>query len=335
MQRRSFMSLGKTVMLFGLGDLGSWVLESLIHQYGVSRIITVDKRERWGFLRTQGAAALAGNLGHYKTIMFEKCDVFDINRTAELLNKYKPDLVYSSLALVSPQMTRFLPPDIHKKIHKISGGHLIPWQLPLIIKLMRAVKESGITAPVINNSWPDIVNPMLWRHGLGPLVGAGNLANRVAFLRRIISVKENIPIPEITIYHIAEHVIGTMGPVTGIPYFLKIMIGDKDITDKYEAKSLLAETIFSGLPAGEAALIVRPTVASCAVRVIMAILNDTNELTHAPGPNGLIGGYPVRLSSKGADIILPRELTLEQAVKINEDAEKFDGIEKIKDEFHF
>ena len=64
----------------------------------------------------------------------------------------------------------------------------------------------------------------------------------------------------------------------------------------------------------------------------MAMLNDTNEYTQAPSPNGLIGGYPVRLSGKGAKVILPKELTLEQAIKINEEGEKFDGVEKIKDD---
>jgi len=74
------------------------------------------------------------------------------------------------------------------------------------------------------------------------------------------------------------------------------------------------------------------TIAASAVKNMMAIIKDTNEHTHAPAPNGLIGGYPVRLSAKGAEVILPKELTLEQAIKINEDAEKSDGIEKIKDD---
>ena len=40
----------------------------------------------------------------------------------------------------------------------------------------------------------------------------------------------------------------------------------------------------------------------------------------------------MRLSAKGAEVILPQELTLEQAIKINEDGEKFDGVEQIKDD---
>ena len=73
-------------------------------------------------------------------------------------------------------------------------------------------------------------------------------------------------------------------------------------------------------------------IAASAVKNMMAILEDTNEYTHASSPNGLIGGYPVRLSAKGAEIVLPEQVALDQAIKINESAERFDGVEKIKEE---
>jgi hypothetical protein len=75
-----------------------------------------------------------------------------------------------------------------------------------------------------------------------------------------------------------------------------------------------------------------PQVASSAVKNILAIINDTNEITHAPGPQGLPGGYPVRLSAKGAEVIVPAGLTLKEAIHINEEAQKFDGIERIEED---
>ena len=64
----------------------------------------------------------------------------------------------------------------------------------------------------------------------------------------------------------------------------------------------------------------------------MHMLRDTNKLTTAPAPNGMFGGYPVRLGAGGPQVVLPEELTMEQALKINVEAEKFDGIEMIKDD---
>ena len=67
-------------------------------------------------------------------------------------------------------------------------------------------------------------------------------------------------------------------------------------------------------------------VAASSLKNIMAIFNDTGELTHAPGPQGLEGGYPVRLSRKRAEVIPPKGITLEEARILMLDAQQYDGI---------
>jgi len=136
---------------------------------------------------------------------------------------------------------------------------------------------------------------------------------------------------EINVYFIAEHVVNVMGTRTGIPYFLRVMIGDKDITSKYDVHSL-TDRLMGECPREWYSWVRHPEVASSAVKNIMAILNDTNEFTHAPGPNGLIGGYPIRIGARGIEIELPEGITMEQAIKINVDDCKYEGIEEIKDD---
>jgi hypothetical protein len=68
------------------------------------------------------------------------------------------------------------------------------------------------------------------------------------------------------------------------------------------------------------------------VRNIRAIINDSNEFAHAPGPNGLPGGYPIRISANGVEVVLPGDVTLEEAVKINLDGLRREGVEEIKDD---
>jgi len=87
------MAPGNTVMIFGLGDLGGWVLEFLARRVGVSTIIGCDKRKDWGSKKINVAASGAGAEGYDKTMVFEECDVFDTDRTAELIKKYEPDLI--------------------------------------------------------------------------------------------------------------------------------------------------------------------------------------------------------------------------------------------------
>lgn len=325
------MSVGNTVMLFGVGDLGGWVLEFLARREGVSTIIACDKREDWGSRKVNAAACSAGMEGHCKTLVFEQCDLFDIDRTAELINKYNPDLIYASLAIMSWAVAPYFPHDVHEDFKKMASTQL-PMHLTLPYKLMQAVKKSDSNAVCLNNSWPDLVNPVLWKGGFKMLVGSGNLDNTASEIRRKISVKENVPMSDVTLYFVAEHVAFVMGTRTGVPYFLKIVIGDKDVTSKYDTDSLISDRLMAPYPAEWISWIIHPEVAGSAVKHIMAILNDTNELTHAPGPNGLIGGYPIRLSAKGVKVELPQELTLEQAIKINADGARFEGVEEIKDD---
>jgi hypothetical protein len=59
-------------------------------------------------------------------------------------------------------------------------------------------------------------------------------------------------------------------------------------------------------------------------------LRDTGLLTHAPGPQGLPGGYPVRLNASGAEVVLPAGVTMEQALTYAEAGQRRDGIERIE-----
>lgn len=42
--------------------------------------------------------------------------------------------------------------------------------------------------------------------------------------------------------------------------------------------------------------------------------------------------YPIRVSAKGVEVILPEEIKLEEAIRINNEALKYDGLEEIKDD---
>ena len=171
--------MGNTVMIVGLGDLGGWVLEFLARCEGVSTIITADLREDWGIRKTDTVAIGAAQQGYNKTMKFYKCDVRDIDRTAELLKTINPDLVYSDVALSSWVVQSELvskvslsSPDIVEKWPKVAGARA-PLQVVLVSKLMQAIKKSGITAHVLNNSFRSVnsfdqtVNLRTTRHDKG------------------------------------------------------------------------------------------------------------------------------------------------------------------------
>jgi hypothetical protein len=72
--------------------------------------------------------------------------------------------------------------------------------------------------------------------------------------------------------------------------------------------------------------------ASSFLKHVLAVYYDTGEVhTCVAGAAGLPGAYPSRLSEEGAEVVLPG-ISLEEAVRINEDGGRIDGIEKIKDD---
>ena len=318
-----------TVMMFGIGSLGGWVLELLARSPGISTIITCGRQEGSASMKTECAAIGAGQEGYSKVIKFEKCDVNDIDSTAELIKRYNPDVIYSALALLAWGDWNPISHAIGAKFERALVC-LMPTHAALTSKLMKARKKAGITAPVINNSYPDCVNRVLWLNGLGPLVGAGNLDICVGEIRRKLSILESVPMRDVTVYLIAGHAIVSQGTRTGMPFFFKAMVGDKNITDKHDIHALISDSLFRATPADKARWLNEPYIAASAVRNIKAIINDTNEFAHSPGPNGLPGGYPMRIGARGVEVVLPKEVTLEEAVKINLDGLKYDGVEEIK-----
>lgn len=325
------MKLNKTVMMFGIGSLGGWVLEFLARSPGVSTIITCDRQEGLSSMKTECAAIGAGQEGYSKVIKFEKCDVNDTDATAALIRKYNPSVIYSAMTLLAWADWNPISRAMGARFEKALVC-LLPAQVVLVAKLMQAVKKAGSSAAVINNSYPDCVNRVLWLNGLGPLVGGGNLDINVGEVRRKLSVAENVPMGEVTVYLIAGHAIVSQGTRTGMPFFFKAMAGDRNITPKYDVHALLSDSLFRATPADQARWVNEPYIAASAVRNIKAIINDTNEFAHAPGPNGLPGGYPIRIGAKAVELALPREVTIEQAVKINLDGLKYDGVEEIKED---
>jgi predicted RNA-binding protein with TRAM domain len=203
--------------------------------------------------------------------------------------------------------------------------------LTLTHKLMQAVRKSGMTPHVVSTSYPDAVNCILSKIGLAPTVGVGNFDLLIPRIKKAVSDKLLVPMNNVSVFMLGHHYhdvrVEEFGSTGGAPYFLRILVGDQDVTEDVNAEKMLLTPIPTPPLTGS-----DPQVASSAVKNILAIVNDTGELTHAPGPQGLPGGYPVRLSAQGAQVVVPEGLTLEEAVHINEEAQKHDGIERIEDD---
>lgn len=319
------------IFVIGLGALGTSVLQQLARTPGISKIVAADIDEKRGKEVVDNTISGAAISGFYPDIRFVKIDLFDVEGTTELLKEVEPSLIFNATTLASWWFPHLLPTEIGRKVLEAGLGPWVPCHLTLTYKLMQAVKKSGLDVPVANASYNDAVAPILSKVGLTPTVGGGNLDLLVPKIKKVVSEKLKVPMREVTVFLLAHHaVITTVGKA---PFRYKILIRDKNVTGKFTAEEIRRaipplyriEERWVGAP-------LQYDIAASFVKNMLAVYFDTNELSHAPGPRGLPGGFPVRINAKGVEVVLPEELTLDDAIKINEEAARFDGIEKIKDD---
>ena len=323
------------IMLIGIGELGGIVLEFMSRIPGICEIVTADANADWGLRKTNSAIEGASYMGLYPNIKFYLIDLLNIEKTAELLKKINPTVICNGTTLQSWWVVNELPPEVNAKIYKDKCA-IGPWtamHLALTSKLMKAVKMSGIDTYVVNTSYPDATNPSLGRIGLAPTAGVGNMDLAVPYIQKAASEILNVPMKNVGVELIAHHYHAyywcRYGTGFEVPSYLRVYVGKEDVTDQLgDMKQFIAELPKRGMrPAGRHGQFV---VAGSCLKNIMAIFNDTGEITHAPGPQGLEGGYPVRLSRKGAEVVLPKGLTLRQAREFNLEGQRHDGIQEIK-----
>lgn len=294
------------------------------------KVVGTDVNEKKGRAEVEESLQIAHNLGYYPDFSFTKMDLFNIEESAETLGKIKPKVICSFASLGAWWVTRLLSDEDYKKIGPL--GPWLPNHLTLTYKLMQAVKMSGLDIKVVNAAYPDATNVVLGKLGLAPVCGGGNMDIGVHRLKRLVARDLGVPFQAVTVYGVGHHGIFYTKRYDG-PFWVKIIADGQDITKQYPNQKLMemyhkagyADSVqFEGAPVDQ----MRTAVSF--LNNVLAIYYDTKKLqVCVPGPNGLPGAYPARLSAEGAEVVLPG-ITLEEAIRINEDSGKLDGIEKIK-----
>jgi hypothetical protein len=323
------------IMILGQGVLGGDVLDFLL-QSGANIEIAVGARTPDKALhRVNLARYTAMNLGFSPAVDIHPIDLMDIEATAERLLQIKPDIIFNATTLHSWWVITKLPPEAFRRLDEGRGGIWTPMHQVLIRRLMKAVRLADLKAVVVNASYPDVVNASLAAEGLAPAVGIGNIANAVPGIRFAAAHMLAVPPASIEIRFFAHHYLSYRMPSTGgtdgAPYHLSIYANGLEVPrediDHAELFSLVAGRFrrVKGL-AGQS------VTASSATAMLLALARRKGEVVHAPGPLGLVGGYPVRVSADGLLVDLPAKLTLDDAIAVNRECQRYDGIKSVDDD---
>jgi hypothetical protein len=317
-----------------MGDLGGHVLEMLARAPGSRRIITADINEEWAYRKTNIAAFGASQLGHYPDLEFTKIDLYNVEQSADIISKYKPEIIYSAVSLQSWWVINTLPQEVFEELDIARFGPWLPMHLILVYKLMQAVRLTGLDIKVINSAFPDACHNILDKIGLAPTIGIGNVANPVPAIRCAIAhqLGKKMEAVEVLFFaqHFVSHYLPRFGNSGGAPYHLSIRVDGRDVTKEVDIDAAFAEipTRFRRAGGRDGQIL----TASSAAAITLAMADDNGAILHAPAPQGLPGGYPVRVTGKGGEVILPEGLTIEDAIRINEEGQRYDGIDKIDDD---
>jgi hypothetical protein len=322
---------GKRILFVGLGELGSQIFDLFVRIPGKHTFLVGGRNERYLHERTNLSILAATQLGFNSDVSCRYLDLQNIEQTAQTIEHFQPDIIFCAATLQRWGIISALPKPFSEKLYTAQMGPWLPMHLTLMYKLMQAVKQTGQAIKVINASFPDIANVVLSKAGLAPITGVGDIANNIPALRKSIALKLSKPLERVEIRFFAQRFLSyrmsRLGNSGGAPFHLVALVDGNDVT-----RLLDMETIFDLLPTkfkrigGTAGQLM--TAASATV-VFDGLVNNAKMMTHVPGPNGLPGGYPVIVNEEGVEIVLPEGLTLEQAIRINEDSMKFDGVERI------
>ena len=315
--------MGATVLVIGLGDLGRRVFDALARLPEIERLVGAGRRAEEGRARAGQTAFVAALAGGPQHVGFEPVDLDDVGATAALLRRLDPDLVVTAAS----RHTWWRPFD-DERVGTLPFGVWLPLQLVLVRRLMEARREAGTAARVVCLPYPDAVGPALAPLGLAPDLGAGNVAETAPKLELLAAREAGVAREEVRVRLVMHHAaqrVAFGGPAGDEPpWAAEVLIGGERLPQED------VERLFRApwpLPQGRDT---HELSAAATAHAVRALLAEEPTPTHAPAPNGLPGGYSVRLSRHAVELDLPPQLPLDEAIALNERAARFDGIERIE-----
>lgn len=319
------------ILFVGFGNLGSQVFDLFVMRarkddqflVGGRKLDYIRERTRW-------ATSAALQLGVPIQADAIYLDVWNIDQTAQIISTFRPDVIFSSVTTLPSAIISQLPAPQFERLARAQGGPWLPTTLVLVYKLMQAVQQTGLKPIVLNGGTPDNSHEILGKIGLAPTSGIGNIALTIPSLKRAIADQLHKPIEQIEILFFAHtYVVQNLrkGTAGGAPFHFTALANGEDVTAQLDLPAII-----STLPLTLEHEYTQLLTAASTAAVFDALTKRTSATVYAPGPIGLPGGYPIRAQADTIEVVLPPKLTLDEAIRINQRGQWFDGIDKVDDD---
>ena len=335
----------KKVLIAGVGGVGVSAAH-LLSQIPELELYLGDLRKermRAKAMCIKDCAYFENRANRFPAVQPLALDLMNIDQTRRQLEEIRPEVILNLSSLLSAQRIRSsVPPAVARKIYDANpvGTGLRPWApgpALLLTNLMQAVKDSGIDTHVVNAAGCDYLHVALDKLGLAPTCGLGDFALTEPALRRIVEEVCGVDTQGATVHLAAHHSIvmplAFEGVTENIPYYIRIEKNGEDLAAGIDFE----KDIFPHLPTHngwpiDAEASDQEQTAAHAVKIVKALLFDTQENMNVPGPNGLPGCYPVTVGAGGVTVVPPPNTSLEALVAINEIGNLAEGFAEIRDD---
>lgn len=321
------------LLIIGVGAVGAAVAEFAARSAWLREVICTDRdaalAEGVAWRASLGAMqeGIAG-----PRLLAERLDVMDVAAVREALHRLRPRaILHTATLLTVREMAQRLGPDLFGRVR---GAGLAAW-LPvhLIGGVRLADAMAGLEDPpaVITAPFPDFANAVLWKLGLRPVTGIGNVDNVASELRAMVAEATGAAAAELGVMVVAHHTVAESfqrtGTDGGVPWLAHVTLDGRDITRALDLRALLAES--SRRMRG---VLIEARVASSALRIARAVLARDGRLVHGAGACGRPGGWPLRITATGAEIVLPAGVEDAEALAVNLAGQAAGGIARIEDD---
>ena len=324
-----------TVMILGLGSVGTYLLDFLVSRNDETMKIVVvgrNKEKMENNVNIVRVSALIRHVNRSQIVMESGVDFDNVEQIADCIKKYQPDFIVNSSRVYSGL-----------KYGTISWKNLRAYGIwsPLAIKYIRNIMEAcelaDLNGVVINTSYSDAVIPWLKSAGKPyPDFGSGNMNHLVPRIKYAVAGMENIEDfwnvdVMFATAHFHDVVISKEGQTEGVKQLLKVYYQGRELDidqDEIFHRCKIA------MPTDEKRNMMN---ASSNYDIITSIIDAVRESgsrkIFSPGVFGEIGGYPVRIDATGdalAAYIDTSVFSLEEMRGANRRSIALDGVENVE-----
>jgi hypothetical protein len=303
------------IVIFGTGNVAARILFDLAATAPSELSVAAAGRNhnRLAWLRTAGAAR-ASMFRTGVRVADHLVDPLSTEAAAGLLAGLRPRVIVNTASVQGGRGAQERPDPWTTLVHEAGLGISAVLQARISLDISRAAAASVPEAYFVNCCYPDVVNPMIAAVRLPITSGIGNVAIlEHAFAGALGPAHEKI---HLLAQHAALAQFRRPAEERAGKAPLRMWLGGREVADVFErfaSVKLAPEPVIdisgaSGIP------------------LFIAMISRKPWSGHVPGPNGLSGGYPVRLEDGALKLDLPPGLSESEAIDWNTAFEKENGV---------